>query len=115
MRIFMACFMILGGSLALCSSEAAQKADDKEKKEVTLKGKVCCAKCELGVEKECMTVIVTKDEKDAKKDITIYFDKAAHTKEHAQICGNAKNGAVTGTITDDGKKKIITVKTLKLD
>ncbi len=114
MRVLMACLMILGGSLALCSTEAAQKAGD-EKKEVTLKGKVCCAKCELGVEKECMTVIVTKDPKDAKKDLTIYFDKASHTKDHAKICGDAKPGSVTGIVTDDGKKKIIAVKTLKLD
>jgi hypothetical protein len=115
MRVLMACLMIIGGTLALCSTEAAQKAGEPEKKEVTLKGKVCCAKCELGVEKECMTVIVTKDPKDAKKDLTIYFDKASHTKDHAKICGDAKPGSVTGTVTDEGKKKIIAVKTLKLD
>jgi Family of unknown function (DUF6370) len=82
----------------------------QEKKEVTLKGKITCAKCELGVAKACETVIVVK--KDA-KDVVYHFDAASHKKYHNDICQEGKEGQVTGTVADQGKKKIVTVKDLK--
>jgi hypothetical protein len=84
----------------------AQEKD--EKKSVTLKGKITCAKCDLGTAKACETVIVVKDEK-SKKDVIYIFDKASHTKFHEDICTSPKNGAVEGTVKDEAKKKIITV------
>lgn len=110
MRVLLAMLMVFGGALALATSQAGEKKDDK--KEVTLKGKICCAKCELGVETECMTVIVTKKDK---KDVTVYLDGPSNKKYHGQICSEAKNGSITGTVKDDGKKKVISVKTLKFD
>ena len=110
MRLFLAILMVFGLSLTLSATQGGQKPE--EKKEVTLKGKICCAKCELGVEKECMTVIVAKE---ANKDVTFYFDKAGHKTNHATICGDAKKGSVIGTVTEEGKKKIVTVKTVKFD
>lgn len=110
MRILLAMLMVFGGALTLATSQAGDKKDDK--KEVTLKGKICCAKCELGVESECMTVIVAKKDK---KDVTVYLDKDSNKKFHGQICSEAKNGTITGTVKDDGKKKVISVKTLKFD
>jgi dihydrodipicolinate reductase len=109
MRVLLA-IMFLAGGVLLTGAQAGEKKDDK--KEVTLKGKICCAKCELGVETECMTVIVTKKDK---KDVTIYFDKASDKKHHASICAEAKNGSVTGTVMEKDKKKSIAVKTLKFD
>ena len=106
MRALLAILMVLGGSLLLAATQ------EGEKKEVTLKGKICCAKCELGVEKQCMTVIVTKKDN---KDVTVYFDKDSNKKHHDSICSEAKAGSVIGIITDDGKKKTIAVKTLKFD
>ena len=112
MRVLLAILMVFGAGLALTGSQAGEKADAK--KEVTLKGKICCAKCELGVEKTCMTVIVTKKDN---KDQTVYFDKASNKTHHGAICQEAKQGSVTGTVTksDDGKKNIIAVKSLKFD
>jgi hypothetical protein len=106
MRGLLAILMVLGGSLLLAATQ------DGEKKEVTLKGKICCAKCELAVEKTCMTVIVTKKDN---KDVTVYFDTDSNKKHHGSICSEAKAGSVTGIVTDDGKKKTIAVKTLKFD
>jgi hypothetical protein len=80
----------------------------QEKKDVVLKGKITCAKCDLGVEKKCATVIVVTDDK-SKKDVTYYFDKAGHGKFHDDICQAAKNGSVEGTVKDEGKKKVVTV------
>jgi len=110
MRIFLATLIVLGASIALSATQAGEKGGDK--KEVTLKGKICCAKCELGVEKVCMTVIVTKKDD---KEVTTYFDKDSNKKHHGSICTEAKKGSVTGIVTDDGKKKVMAVKTLKFD
>lgn len=88
----------------------ANYAQDKKKtdnKEVVLKGKIACAKCELGEGTDCATVIVvTKD----KKDTVYFFDAAAHKKYHGEICSSAKNGTVVGTVTEADKKKTVTVK-----
>jgi len=109
MRALLAGFAVF--TLALVVASGTNFAQDKkdEKKDVVLKGKVCCAKCELGVETKCMTVIVVKDEK-SKKDITYYFDKAGDGKFHADICGAPKDGSVEGKVKDADKKKTVTVK-----
>ena len=76
-------------------------------KTVTLKGKITCAKCDLGKEATCMTVIVAKD-KD-KKDVTYYFDTDSSKKYHSKICKEPMEGSVTGTKSEKDGKKIVTV------
>ncbi len=96
--------------VALLLAAGVNNAQEKKSgKEVELKGKVACAKCELGTATECQTVIVVTDAK-SKKDIVYYFDKASHGKFHDDICAAAKAGTVTGTVKDEGKKKIVSVK-----
>jgi hypothetical protein len=106
MRVLLAVLMVVSTGFVLTATQGG------EKKEVTLKGKITCAKCDLGVEKQCMTVIVTKKDN---KDVTVYFDKESNKKHHGSICTEAKKGTVTGVVTDDGKKKTIAVKTLKFE
>jgi hypothetical protein len=106
MRAFISGLALLG--LAVLLTAAADAGGDK--KEVTLKGTITCAKCDLGVEKGCATVIVTKRDK---KDVTIYFNAASNKKYHGDICTEAKKGTVKGIVTKDGKKEIIDVKQLK--
>jgi len=96
-------------AVALLLVSDASLAQDK-KKEVTLEGKITCAKCDLGVAKACETVIVAKK---GDKDVTYYFDAASHKKYHGDICTEAKAGSVTGTVAKDGKKMVVTVKELK--
>jgi len=84
----------------------------EKKKEVTLKGKVLCGKCELGETAECATAIQVK-EKD--KSVVYYFDKAGHGKYHDDICTAPKNGTVTGVVSKDGKKNVVTVKSVKYE
>lgn len=70
--------------------------------EVTLDGKVTCAKCELGKEKNCATVVVVK-EKD--KEVMYYFDKDSEKKFHKDYCQGSAEAKVTGKVTEkDGKK-----------
>lgn len=77
-------------------------ADDKE---VTLKGTITCAKCDLKLEKACDTVIKAKDKDD--KEVVYYLDKDSGKKYHKEICTEAKEGEVTGVIGKDGKKMTI--------
>ena len=58
MRAFfaIAAFAIAAALLANVGSSGQDKK--KEEKAVTLKGKICCNKCELSVGDECATVIV---------------------------------------------------------
>lgn len=109
MRVLMAIVIMFGAGLVLSGTPGTQ-AGEKAGKEVTLKGTITCAKCDLKVAKKCATVIVTK--LDGKK-ATVYFDKDSNKTHHASICTEAKEGSVTGTLKDDGKKKVIAVKTLK--
>lgn len=76
-------------------------ADDKGKEE-KLVGTITCAKCDLKLEKTCMTVIKVGDK-------VYYFDKAAHGKNHKTICTSPMEGTVTGTVKKEGDKMIVTV------
>jgi hypothetical protein len=80
-----------------------------DKKEVTLKGEILCAKCELkedGV-KKCQTVIQVKEDD---KVVTYYFkDKGTKEEYHESVCGGGrKQATVTGVVTEKGGKKWIT-------
>jgi hypothetical protein len=81
-------------------------------KQVTLKGKITCAKCDLGTADKCQTVIVVKE---GGKDVVISFDPASHKKHHGLICTSPKEGSVTGTVSGKGEKRVIAVKELKTD
>jgi len=97
--------------LAVNSNYAQDKKE--EGKTVVLKGSITCAKCDLGVSKSCATVIVVKD-KD-KKDDVYYIDKASNKKYHGDTCQAAKNGTIEGVVSDEGKKKVVTVKKLNYE
>ncbi len=80
------------------------QADDK--KEVTLKGTILCAKCALKEAKKCQNAIQVKD---GEKPITYYLDdKGMKEKYHEAVCGGEKKeGTVTGTVSvKDGKQVI---------
>ena len=112
MRTCLAAFALVCAGLLIASG--TNSAGEKEKKDVVLKGTITCAKCDLGIAKECQTVIVVQG-KDKEKDITYYFDKKGHGKFHDDICTAAKKGTVTGTVTDVDKKKVITVKKVEYE
>lgn len=111
MRIFVSGLAMVALSLLFLSgTQAGDKKDTK--KSVTLKGTITCAKCDLGVEKACATVVVAKSEG---KEITVYFDAASNKKHHGDICTEAKKGTVTGVVTTTGNKKTIAVSALKYE
>jgi len=94
----------------------------EEKKEVTLKGKVMCGKCQydkvlkpLGVDKpdSCQIVLVVKGKKKGDKATVYYFDKASHDKFHGDFCKKNLPATVTGTVTEEDGKKTIKVTELE--
>jgi hypothetical protein len=91
-------------SLVLVATTQAQK-DKDEKKEVTLKGTITCAKCDLGKADKCTNVIQVKE---GDKEVLYYIDdEGAKEKYHKEICKASKKGSVTGTVSEkDGKKMI---------
>jgi hypothetical protein len=94
--------------VALCLFAVGALAEEKkEKKEVTLKGEIMCAKCELKETKKCTTAIVVKD---GDKTVTYYFlDQGSKEDYHEEVCGGGrKEGKVTGTVSVKGGKKWIT-------
>ena len=84
------------------------RAAEKEDKEVTLKGTITCAKCDLKLDgqKECATVIQVKD---GDKTITYFFDADTSKATMKEICKEAKKGKVKGVVSEKDGKKTITV------
>ncbi|HEY1861017.1 MAG TPA: DUF6370 family protein [Gemmataceae bacterium] len=100
---------LMGVALALVFAAmlCVQAAD----KEVTLKGTITCAKCDLKIEKDCATVIQVKE---GDKAVTYYFAEAKG-KDHKAICTEAKKGTVTGTVAEKDGKKVITPSKVEFD
>jgi|SRR6516162_2647001 hypothetical protein len=88
--------------LVACALVAGVNAADKK----TLEGTITCAKCDLKEAKACHTVIKVKE---CDKDVVYYFDEAGSKKYHKPICQEAKEGKVTGTVSEKDGKKIIKV------
>ena len=96
--------LVLGiGAAALAGSLNAEDKKDEVKK---LTGTITCAKCDLKQEKSCMTVIKAGDK-------VYYFDKDSNKKYHKEICTEPKEGTVTGTVSKDGDKNTVKVKSVE--
>ena len=110
----MALGLALTLSLVVCARAVNKDQDKEAAKEVKLKGKICCARCELMLEgqKKCATVIVVRK---GNKEIVYWFDQQSHEKFHERICKEAKQGEVRGTVKKDGNKLILSIKDVEKD
>jgi hypothetical protein len=92
---------------AVCLLAVGLRAQDK--KEVTLKGTILCARCALKESKKCQTAIQVKE---GTKTVTYYFlDKGNKEDYHEEVCGGEKmKGTVKGTLSEKEGKKYITPK-----
>ena len=75
-------------------------------KDVTVTGKLVCAKCSLHAEgqKECQNVIVATVDG---KETNYYVSKNKVAEEFGHVCKGEKNVVATGTVTQkDGKSWI---------
>jgi len=96
----------LGFSVITLAGVATSNADDeKEKaKEVKLEGKLVCTKCKLSETDSCGNALQVKD---GDKTVTYYLkDKGKAEKYHK--CSGEQDAKVTGKLTKDGDKLVIT-------
>jgi len=108
-HVFLGIGLMVAALLVATGTNVAADKKEEAKKEVTLKGKITCSKCDLGTAAQCDTVIVVNDAK-SKKDVIYYFDAKSHGKYHDDICTGAKKGTVVGVVTEANKKRVIAVK-----
>jgi hypothetical protein len=90
-------------ALAVGALVATAQARPDEK---TLKGTITCAKCDLGKETKCATVIKVKD---GDTDVVYYFDAAGDKKYHGKICQTPTEGSVVGKVSEKNGKHWVTV------
>lgn len=85
--------------------------------EATLTGDMTCAKCGLHESTTCQNVLVVKEAGGAGgKEAKYYLAKNAVAQEnHQKICGGSAHATVTGKVSEEGGKKIITPSTVKFD
>jgi hypothetical protein len=107
------CFMRLAFALLVCLAVCVF-VSPAFAAEVTLKGNVTCAKCDLKVEgvTKCATVVVVKE---GGKDVVYYFDEKSDKAHHKEICKAGKAGTVKGEVAEKDGKKVVTVKEVKFD
>ena len=79
--------------------------------EVTLTGKIMCAKCALkkADAKECQDVLVVKDDKGTAAEY--YITKNEVSEKFGHVCTGEKPATVTGSVSEkDGKKWVTATK-----
>ena len=103
-KLFSLVFALAAGFMLLPSMSVAQEKK-AETKQVTLKGDLCCAKCELKITEKCANAIEV--DRKGKKVVFILEDEGGKATYHGKICQERLKGSVTGVVTKkDGKTTI---------
>lgn len=83
-----------------------------DKKEITLTGEGKCAKCTLHETDKCQNVIQVKEEGAT---VTYYLAQNKVSKGfHEDLCKETVKIRVTGTVTEEDGKKVLTASKIKL-
>src|SRR5262245_15239694 len=81
--------------------------------EVTLKGTMMCAKCVLKEQGNCQNVLKVGA---GAKEVKYYMAKNSVAEEHhEEICGRTAKATVTGTVSEEAGKKILTASAIKIE
>jgi len=81
--------------------------------EVTLAGDMTCAKCGLHESAACQNVLKVKE---GGKDVKYYMAKnAVADANHEKVCSTTAHATVTGKVSEEGGKKVITPSAVKID
>lgn len=105
------------GAPAAAKASAKSKAPAKGAPagEVTLKGQLTCAKCGLHESSVCQNVLRVTDAGD-KTETKYYLAKndvaQAH---HEEVCGSQVGATITGRVTDEGGKKVLTASAITVN
>jgi hypothetical protein len=100
----------VAGLLLMASTAPSLAAEKPKGKEVTIAGDAKCAMCMLKESDQCQTVVQAKDKKG--KVVTYYLADNEVTKAfHQNICKEAKQVTVTGTVKKvHGKEQLTPTK-----
>ena len=101
---------LIPAALAVIASSAFA-ADEAKDKTVTLEGSATCAKCDLGKEDKCATVLQVKD---GDKTETYYVTGEPDKEFHKKICKGAKDAKATGKVTEKDGKKMLEVTSIEV-
>ena len=101
--------MLMSAAVAAFASTGFA-AEETKGKTVTLEGTATCAKCDLGTEDKCATVLQVKE-----GDKTVdYFITGEPDKEfHKKICKKSKEAKATGTVSEKDGKKMLEVTSIE--
>ncbi len=92
----------------------SEKSDKAVAAEVTLKGDLTCARCGLHEGTACQNVLRVKEA--AGGEAKYYLAKNAVAEEnHGRVCGGSAPATVTGKLSSEGGKKIITPSAVTFD
>ena len=114
-------FAIALGASALAADKPAEKPAKAEKAakgekkagEVTLSGEMVCAKCALHESPKCQNVLKVTD---AGKETKYYLAQNEVAKSnHEHVCSAPEKATVTGTVSEEGGKKMLTASSIKFD
>jgi hypothetical protein len=90
---------------------APAKAEKAAGGEVTLSGDMLCAKCALKEAEKCQNVLKVTD---AGKETKYYLAQNEVAKSnHKHVCSATEKATVTGTVAEEGGKKVLTASTIK--
>ena len=85
-------------------------AEETKDKTVTLEGTATCAKCDLGTEEKCATVLQVKE---GDKTVTYYITGEPDKEFHKKICKSSKEAKATGTVSEKDGKKMLEVTSIE--
>jgi len=90
---------------------APAKAEKAAGGEVTLSGDMLCAKCALKEAEKCQNVLKVTD---AGKETKYYLAQNEVAKSnHKHVCSSTEKATVTGTVAEEGGKKVLTASSIK--
>ena len=100
------------GAKADAKAKAAQETATSA--EVTLQGDLTCAKCGLRESSTCQSVLVVKHGAESQgKDEKYYLARnAVADAQHEKVCGRTTPVTITGVVTEQGGRKVLTASTV---
>ena len=104
--------ILMSAAVAAFSSGgfAAEETKETKDKTVTLEGTATCAKCDLGTEDKCATVLQVKE---GDKTETYYITGEPDKEFHKKICKKSKEAKATGTVGEKDGKKMLEVTSIE--
>ncbi|HVZ72064.1 MAG TPA: DUF6370 family protein [Polyangia bacterium] len=95
---------------------AKTRATKVAAQEVTLKGTLGCGKCSFHEAKACENVLKVKvGDQGTKEESYLLADNAVSRANHEKVCGPASPATVTGSVSEEHGRKILTASAITFE